>query len=96
MLSKFMDPINNMWNERDGREQYGIDGEGGIEKKDKASATERCVIIVILYIKVKAGPVLMYGSENWSLNQSDRRKIEAAETRFLRPVAGYTLGIKKK
>ena len=38
-----------------------------------------------------AVPVLMYGSENWSLNLSDKRKIEAAEMRFLRPMAGYTL-----
>ena len=41
--------------------------------------------------KVMAVPVLMYGSENWSLNRSDKRKIEAAEMRFLRPMAGYTL-----
>jgi hypothetical protein len=34
--------------------------------------------------------VLMYDSENWSLNRSDERKIEAAEMR-LRPMAGYTL-----
>ena len=40
-------------------------------------------------------PVLMYGSENWSLNRSDKRKIEAAEIRFLRPMAGYTLWDKK-
>ena len=38
-----------------------------------------------------AVPVLMYGSENWSLNRSDKRKIEAAEMIFLRPMAGYTL-----
>ena len=30
-------------------------------------------------------PVLMYGSENWSLNRSDKREIEAAEMRFLSP-----------
>ena len=30
----------------------------------------------------------MYGSENWSLNQSDKKKIEAAEMRFLRPMVG--------
>jgi hypothetical protein len=35
--------------------------------------------------KVMAVPVLMYGSENWFLNRSDKRKIEAAEMRFLRP-----------
>ena len=38
-----------------------------------------------------AVPVLMYVSENWSLNRSGKRKIEAAEMRFLRPTAGYTL-----
>ena len=41
-------------------------------------------------------PVLMYGSENWSLNRSDKRKIEAAEMRFLRPTVGYTLLDKKE
>ena len=40
--------------------------------------------------------VLMYGSENWSLNRSDKRKIEAAEMRFLRPMTGYTLWDKKE
>jgi hypothetical protein len=33
----------------------------------------------------------MYDSENWFLSRSDKRKIEAAEMRFLRPMAGYTL-----
>ena len=37
-----------------------------------------------------AVPVLMYGSENWSLNRSNKRKIEVAEIRFLRPMAEYT------
>ena len=44
----------------------------------------------IKFYKVMAVPVLMYGSDNWSLNRSDKRKIEAAEMRFLRPMAGYT------
>ena len=43
-----------------------------------------------------AAPVLMYGSENLSLNRSEKRKIEAAEMRFLRPMAGYTLLDKKR
>ena len=38
----------------------------------------------------------MYGSENWSLNRSDKREIEAAEMRFLTPMAGYTLWDKKR
>ena len=46
--------------------------------------------------KVMAVPVLMYGSENWSLNWSYKRKIEAAEMRFLRPMAGYALLDKKR
>jgi hypothetical protein len=37
----------------------------------------------------------MYGSENWSLIRPDKRKIEAAEMRFLKPTAGYTLLDKK-
>ena len=43
-----------------------------------------------------AVPILMYDSENWSLNRSDKRKIWAAEMRFLRPMAGYSLWDKKK
>ena len=48
------------------------------------------------FYKLMAVPDLMYGNENWSLNRSDKRKIEAAEMRFLRPIAGYTLLDKKK
>ena len=46
--------------------------------------------------RVMAVPVLMYGSENWSLNRSDKRTIEAPEMRFLRPMTGYTLWNKKR
>ena len=38
----------------------------------------------------------MYGSKNWSLNRSDKRKIEAAAMRFLVSMAGYTLREKKR
>ena len=41
-------------------------------------------------------PVLMYGSENWSLNRSDKRKIEAAEMKFSRPMTGYSPWDKKR
>ena len=50
----------------------------------------------IKFYKVMAVPVLVYGSENWSLNRSDNRKIEAAEMRILRPMAGHTLLDKKR
>ena len=49
----------------------------------------------IRFYKMMAVPVLMYGSENWSLNRSDKRKIETAEIRFLKPMAEYTLLDKK-
>jgi hypothetical protein len=32
----------------------------------------------------------IYGCETWSLNSSDKRKIEKAEMRFLRHVTEYT------
>jgi hypothetical protein len=38
-----------------------------------------------------AVPMLSYASENWTINRSDKKKIESAEMKFLRLVAGYTL-----
>jgi hypothetical protein len=37
-----------------------------------------------------AVPTLLYGCETWELNRSDERKIETADMRFLRHVAGHT------
>ena len=50
----------------------------------------------IKFYKMMAVPFLMYGSENWSLNLLDKRKIEAAEMRFLRLIAEYKLWDKKE
>jgi hypothetical protein len=36
-------------------------------------------------------PTFLYGSENWTLPALQRRRIEAAEIKLLRPLAGYTL-----
>jgi len=36
-------------------------------------------------------PTFLYGSENWTLTALQRRGIEAAEVKLLRPLAGYTL-----
>jgi hypothetical protein len=33
----------------------------------------------------------LYGSENWTLTALHRQRIEAAEIKLLRPLAGYTL-----
>jgi hypothetical protein len=36
-------------------------------------------------------PTFLYGSQNCTLTASQRRRIEAAEMKLLRPLAGYTL-----
>jgi hypothetical protein len=36
-------------------------------------------------------PTFLYGSENWTLTASQRRRIEAAEMKLLRPLAGHTV-----
>jgi len=41
-------------------------------------------------------PTFLYGSENWTLTALQRRRIEAAEIKLLRPLAGYTLCDKKQ
>ena len=35
-------------------------------------------------------PVLLYGSESWTVKASDARRITAAEMEYLRRTAGYT------
>ena len=36
-------------------------------------------------------PTCLYGSENWTLTALHRRRIEAAEMKLLKPLAGYIL-----
>jgi hypothetical protein len=43
------------------------------------------------FYKIMAVPMLTYASENWTINRSDRKKVESVEMTFLRSVAGYTL-----
>jgi hypothetical protein len=38
-----------------------------------------------------AVPTLRYNCENWTLNITNRQKIEVAEMKFLRNLAGYKL-----
>lgn len=47
------------------------------------------------FYKTMAVPTLTYACENWTINRSDKRKIETAEMKFLRSVAGYRLLDKK-
>jgi hypothetical protein len=40
--------------------------------------------------------MLTYASKNQTTNRSDKKKIESAEMKFLRSVAGYTLLYQKR
>jgi hypothetical protein len=42
------------------------------------------------FVLFSAVPTLLYGCETWALNRSDKRKIETAEIKFLRHVAGFS------
>jgi hypothetical protein len=35
-------------------------------------------------------PVLLYGSETWTIKARDARRISAAEMKYMRSTAGYT------
>jgi len=35
-------------------------------------------------------PVLLYGSETWTIKVTDARRITAAEMKYMRRTAGYT------
>ncbi|KAJ4431286.1 hypothetical protein ANN_19883 [Periplaneta americana] len=48
------------------------------------------------FYKVMAVPTLTYASDNWTLNRADRRKIETAEMKFLRSIAGVTILDRKR
>jgi hypothetical protein len=38
-----------------------------------------------------ARPVLMYGSEAWTIRKADEKRLQAAEMKFLRKTAGLTI-----
>lgn len=44
----------------------------------------------IKFYKTMAVPILTYGSESWVVKETDKRKLQAAEMRFLRKVKGCT------
>jgi hypothetical protein len=46
---------------------------------------------VLKFYKTLAVPVLLCDAENWTLTVSQKKRIEAAEMKLLRPLAGYTL-----
>lgn len=42
------------------------------------------------FYKVMALPIDIYGSEIWAVRERQEQKIETAEIKYLRSVAGYT------
>jgi hypothetical protein len=38
-----------------------------------------------------ARPVLIYGSETWTIRKADEKRLQAAEMKFMRKTAGFTL-----
>jgi hypothetical protein len=46
---------------------------------------------VLKFYKTLAVPVLLHGAVNWTLTVHKKKRIEAAELKLLRPLAGYTL-----
>jgi hypothetical protein len=51
---------------------------------------------ILKFYKVLAVPVLLYGSECWTLTKQQLQQIESPEMRFLRSVAGYRRTDKKR
>jgi hypothetical protein len=46
---------------------------------------------LLRFYRIMAIPTLLYGSECWTLTKRQKSRLEAAEMRFLRTVAGYQL-----
>ena len=82
--------------------ELSLDGEPDFDKKKKINTFQGIWGIVrkhlkktrtdtqIEFYKVVARPSLLYGSETWVTTKRDMTRLEAAETRFLRSVTGYT------
>ena len=45
---------------------------------------------LLKFYKVMAVPLILYGSEFWTLTKAQERRIEAVEMKFPTSVAGYT------
>jgi hypothetical protein len=46
---------------------------------------------VLKFYKTLAVSVLLHGAENWTLTVPQKKRVEAAEMKLFRPLAGYTL-----
>jgi hypothetical protein len=61
----------------------------GIIKRTSARKDRKETLL--RFYKMMVIPTLLYGSECWTLTKRQIRRLEAAEMRFLRSVAGYRL-----
>jgi hypothetical protein len=64
--------------------------------KSKKCHMTRPVRNVLKFYKVMAVPAMPYASEKWTVNWSDKRKLELTEIQILRPVAEFTLPDQKR
>ena len=51
---------------------------------------------MLKFYKVMSIPTITYGSETWTVNNKNKKRIQSAEMRFLRSVAGYRLTDRKR
>ena len=47
-------------------------------------------LVYMYFLFTLALPILLYGSETWTIQASDARRITAAEMKYMRRTAGYT------
>jgi len=78
--------------------QFSNDGEFKLAKFLQLIGTIKRTIFkkvrtetILKIYKTLVLPTFLYGSENCTLTALQRRRIEAAEMKLLRPLAGYTL-----
>jgi hypothetical protein len=58
---------------------------GGSTKNIKQKAKEQQK-----FYKYLAGPILVYGSESWSMRKKHESKVESTEMKLFRSAKGYT------
>jgi hypothetical protein len=46
--------------------------------------------------RILARPVLTYGSEAWTIRKADEKRLQAAEMKFMRKIAGLTLLVHRR
>lgn len=80
-----------------------IDINGKIAKFNKMNGTIRRTLkrkvrkeTIMKFYKVIAIPTCLYGSETWTMTKRDISRLQAAEMRFLRATAGYSLTDRKR